>query len=248
MTIDLNFLITSFLQLSDFVQVFIILGILWALKNGLIGPIWKKYFPKKKTEHNHKIESHSACSNFPSLKLLVINAIEKSAEIQRIQINETISDQMNEVDELFTDVREILKSNYLTLYRKKKDLDISGLLNEMEVQFYIALIDSSENMLKGLSRRFLKKNHFLDKSEEEFRLYVSKRAEDYQRAFSSYMDEKYNSNMFAVSREELYEWNMEVCYPQILRKVEEFFYRARTISLEKREKVKSLEEQIKDFK
>lgn len=155
---------------------------------------------------------------------------------------------MNEVDELFTDVREILKSNYLTLYRKKKDLDISGLLNEMEVQFYIALIDSSENMLKGLSRRFLKKNHFLDKSEEEFRLYVSKRAEDYQRSFSSYMDEKYNSNMFAVSREELYEWNMEVCYPQILRKVEEFFYRARTISLEKREKVKSLEEQIKDFK
>lgn len=234
--------------LGQTTQVFIIVAILYGLQKGLFDTLIDKIKGNKKPkEHNHKVESHSACNNFPSLKLLVKNAIDKAAQIQYILLNETLSDQMNEVDELFVDIREILKSHYMTLYRTKKDIDIAGLLNEIEVLFYITIVDSSEGMLKGLSRRFLKKNHFLDKSEEEFRIYVSKRAEDYRQAFSSYLDERYNSAMFTISREELFEWNMEMVYPNVLRKVEEFFYRVRTISLEKRQKVKELEEQIRDF-
>ena len=40
--------------------------------------------------------------------ILVMNAIEKSAEIQRILINEAISEQMNEFDDLFIDIRDIM--------------------------------------------------------------------------------------------------------------------------------------------
>ena len=189
---------------------------------------------------------HSTCVHFPSLKLLVTDVLEKSAKIQKILINETISEQMNEGDDLFIDIRDSLKSNYLTLYKEYKKGDKAGLMQENDVLSYIAILNNTESLLKGMTRRFMKKNHFLKKSDSEFRIYVKERTEDYQKALSTYLDEHYSSNRFKVSRELLYESNMKVCFPWIADKAENFFYRVRDIAQSKREKVEKLRTEIGD--
>ncbi len=245
---DILFKAIALIKTATPIEAFIVGGILvYLVIKGIVKlPSWIR--TKKEPKQTTGINSHMSCANWPSLVLLVRNAINKSAEIQRILMNETISEQMNEVDELYDDFRNILKANYLTLYRKIDNREIGGLLNEKDVQHFISILDSMQSMLKGLSRRFLKKNHFIEKSEEEFRLYIDERTEDYQSAISSFLDERYDSSVFKISREELYESHMTICKPKLQKKVERFFYKIRSISLEKREKVQSLEKEIGEFK
>ena len=154
---------------------------------------------------------------------------------------------MNEADELFIDIRDILKSNYLKLYRQYNNDEISGLLQKKEVRCYLSMLDNTENLLKGMTRRFVKKNHFLEKTDAEFRIYLTERSEDYQKATSGYLDEHYSTSHFKISREELFESNMRECIPTINKKIETFFYRIRDIARVKQEKVDNLRDQIKDF-
>lgn len=196
---------------------------------------------------NGQVADHSACSQFPSLRLLVISAIEKSAEIQRIQINDALAEQMNEADDLFVDVRDILRAHFLKLFRAVRGGELAGLLEEPEVHHYVSILDNTETMLKEMTRRYLKLNHFIEKSDEEFRLYIEKRTEDYQKAVSRYLDEHYETSSFTISREELFDSNMQVCLAEIAKKVTDFFYRVRTIAIEKQEQVENLRNDIKEF-
>ncbi len=223
--------------------VFVVYGV---LKGIIVLPAWIRL--KKKPIPTHDLSVHSQCVNFPSLKLVVIRAIEKSAEIQRILINDTLNEQMNEADDLLNDVKEILRQNYLLLYKHfKKQPEMAGILSEKDVQHYDALLQGMDHKLKGMARRFLKRNHFTEKSEEEFRLYIAKRTEDFQRAASQYLDERYDTNTFGISREHLFKSNKETCMPEIQKKISEFFYNARDIASAKELEVEKLRNDISDF-
>jgi len=158
---------------------------------------------------------------------------------------------------IFFNYTTLLADEYLISYRYvikdaviyNEQLNISKAMKKCsgDVQNYINLLGSSDTLLKGMTRRFLKKNHFIEKSDEEFRIYISERTEDYQRAFSQYLDEHYSSSHYTVSREELFESNFANCVPEMSKKIDTFFYRIRAIAKSQQEKVEKLEADIKDF-
>lgn len=248
MMFDLKGIIEAIAGLHPTVQMVAILVGFWLIQGGYL--IVKKQKNRKNDKEKNSrgdLTDHSSCVNFPSLLLLVKNAIDKMAEIQRIQINITISEQMTEFDDLFIDFRKILKSNYMKLYREKSGKSVSGLLNEKDVQHYVSILMALESPLKGVTRRFLKKNHFVEKSEEEFKNYILERTEDYQNEIGDYLDEHYDTNHFLISREELFDSNMKNCREELYKKVDKFFYKVRTISKEKQNEIIKLEEHIEDF-
>lgn len=238
-------IIKAILELHPTVQILAIFAFIYLVKGGYITVKW--FNNKKKPQYTNDINKHAQCANFPSIILIVKNAIAKMARVQFIEINVTISEQMTEFDDLYVDFKKIFKSNYMTLYRKKTKKPKAGILKEKDVQHYIDILSGMESQLKGITRRFLKKNHFLEKSEEEFRLYIDERSEDYQNEISEILDDRYDSDIFIVSREELYESNINNCRVELRNKVEKFFYKVRTISLEKKAEVKKLEEDIEEF-
>ena len=202
---------------------------------------------QKKLDENEALGIHVKCANFPSLKLLVMDAIQKSAEIQRILINDTLNEQMNEADDLFIDMRSQMKKTYLKLYKEKTSGIKSNILRNKEVNCYLSLLDNMESPLKGMTRRFLKKNHFLERSDMEFREYIKQRTADYQSAVAEFLDDHYDGGESSISTDELHIVNMKEVYPLMEAKVESFFHKVRKIAEDKREEVVKLRGSIREF-
>jgi len=230
------------LQLPAIVQTVIVLAVYSLIKGGYIT---SKFIVKKK-KNIGSISDHSECKNFPSLVVMMKDAMYKSSKIQTIKREDTIYDQVNIFENIFEDIFKILKSNYLTLYKNEKSIPIDGILNHIEVKYYLSILRNSQKSLKQLTIKFMKENHFLAKSEAEFRSYIIERSEDYQQALSEYLDYEYDSQNFAVSREKLYKSNMK-CMDKINNKLEEFFYKVRDVTISNQKEITALESEIKPF-
>lgn len=237
-------IIAAFEGLHLIIQILIIIVITYLLKTGIIELPLKQY--QKKKAINKPFEIHSKCAHFPSLVKMIQDALYKSSKIQTIKREDTIYDQINIFNDLFEDIFKILKSNYLTLYKNHNNVPIDGLLNNIQIKYYLSILRNSHSDFKKLTIKFMKENHFIEKSETEFRTYIAERSEDYQQALTEYLDGEYDSNIFNVSRERLYKSNMK-CIDKINVKIEEFFYKVRDVSIKNQKKISDLEAEIKDF-
>ena len=245
-------LLLWFAALNLYLQFFIIalvaVFIGYLIKLGLIDLLLKKYLGKKEIKKEIKtgVQVHETCPHFPSLVLMMREAMYKNIKIYAIKTEETIYDQINIYENTFDDIFKILKSNYLTLFRTEKKIKADGILNHIEVKLYLSLLREAKEPMKKLTIKYMKENHFLEKTEAEYLAYKIERAEDYQQAMSEYFDNVYNSNDFFISREKLYKSNM-LCIDKINVKIFAFFDKARIVSKNNQKRIKKLEAEIKPF-
>jgi len=229
-------------------KLVILMGTIIGMATGIIKvPKFINWTKNKKSKSNDVFKTHIKCEYWPNLKNLIVKAIDKGMMIQRIKINEAIAEQMAEADELFVDIKDIIRDNYFKLYKEFRGGEVSGLLDEPDVNKYDVLLDSSESMFKGMTRRYMRKNHFIDKSDEEFRIYIDRRTEDYQKALSKYLNERYLTAHYHIAREVVFESNIRNCMPEVKQKVSIFFYRVREIARAKQLLIDELEEHLEAF-
>jgi hypothetical protein len=225
--------------------IFLVLAlVLYLIKKGIVDLILKKYFGK--TETKTGLLAHETCQHFPSLVGLMQEAMYKNIQIYSIKTGETIYDQINVFENTFDHIFKIMKSNYLSLYKTEKKIKSDGILNEIQVKYYISILRGSFNSMKNLAKKFMKENHFIEKTPIEFKLYKKERIADFQMAMSEYLDDEYDSAIFDISREKLYSANM-LCADKINDEYDRFFDRALDISKASQKKIKKLESEIKDF-
>lgn len=244
---------TAFATLNQSVQTLILafaaILTVYLIKLGVIDLLLKKFLGKKspkKPEVKPGVQAHEDCPHFPSLVLMMREAMYKNIKMYSIKIEQTIYDQLNLFEDLFDDLFKIYKSDYLTLYKTKKKIKADGILNHIQVKFYLSLLRESKTDMKKLTIKFMKENHFLEKTEVEFLTYKVERAEDYIQALSEHFDDVYNSDDFDVSREALYKSNM-LCVDKVNAKIFSFFDKVRIVSKNNQKKIKKLESEIKEF-
>jgi len=200
---------------------------------------------EKQVERPTGVLSHSGCPNFPSLQGLVKEAIKNSDKIKDLKY-ETYTDQMQVSRDFLNDVLDKFKTNYLTMYKPYNDGKIAGLLTCSDVKDYYCMLDKLKSPLLDMVEGFVRGNHFAEQTEEDYREYIGDKAKRLQKRTSAYFDEHYDTDNFKISREDLYEANMQLI-PEINTIISGYFYKVRIMAIKTANEIKLLEESIKDF-
>lgn len=231
-------------QIQTLIIILVVLLVIYLIKKGVLDLILKKFLGKKEIKAD--VKAHEVCPHFPSLVSMMRDAMYKNIKIYALKTQETVYDQMNIFENTLDDIIKIRKSNYLTLYKTEKKIKIDGILNHIQVKYYISLLKGSRDPLEAVVLKYMKENHFLEKSEIEFTVYKAERGEKILQEWNEYFDDEYDSDDFDVSREKLY-LSDKACDDKIIAKLNLFFDKARMVSKENNKKIKKLEAEIKPF-
>ena len=194
-----------------------------------------------KEENKSLMEIHASCPNYTSLVVIIERSMEKSDAIMRIKYQETLFEQMNEAELAWDEVKDTLKDHYSNL------LEGRGILEESKIyaiKCYNLIIDSMETETLGLIRRWMKKNHFIEKNTMEYQAYIDDKVDKLHHKITRLIDNSYEEEKMIVPRKELRKSNIEICLPIIQKRTNLFFLRAKEIAIEKNELIKKLKEEI----
>ena len=202
------------------------------------------FFLKKKIIRNDSLLStHAGCANYSSLTVILERVMEKSDEIVRIKYHETLYEQMNEAELAWSDTKDLLKENYSDLLETR---NISEESKVFAIKCYGLIIDSIEIEVLGLVRRWMRKNHFVEKNTMEYQAYIDDKVNRLQHKSSGLIDRRYEEKKMIVPRKELKESNLNVCFPIIQKRTNLFFLRAKEIAEEKTKLILELKKEIQN--
>jgi len=183
---------------------------------------------------------HAGCSNEQNLLRIVDKAVNTVARRIQIEERDTLREQMNAAEVYLMEMKKIMKSAYLTMVKEFRGGQKDGLADLKDVQHYVEILDNMETEVLGKFRRWMKENHFIERSEEEFRIYVDGKIKYIDDFITEILNQRYSSAVFEISREKLYDHNILVPSVAAHELIREFFYKARDISRAKKKLVKEL--------
>jgi len=178
---------------------------------------------------------HAKCGNFDSVINLINNAISIYQKTIRIKYIETLYEQMTLLEVVHEDI---------TL---KMLADFRGLTHDIkDIRNYRVLIKNMEHELKNLFRKWCKENHFTQRTETEYLIYIKEKLQLIQKVITARLDDEFVD--YGVSREDLRADNIKHLIPYIQDKYTKIFYDFRDISASKEKEVKKLNESLTSLK
>jgi len=234
-------------------QLLAILAVIVGFKMGFI-KIKTKWFtvgkdreePKNKEEikkgDGSKMSDHESCPKFEYFKKLNREMLQNNTKSVELRYD-TKEAQTRIAEEFVDEVIDKFKGNYLTLYRPFNDNKISGLLKLENVKDYYCMTEKLSKELNRLLREAIDRNHLAEQNEEEYREYITKKIKKYKRFMTEFYNEHYDTDDFKISREDLYESQIQLL-GDISVKTSEFFYRIRNMAQETMGKIEAIEQSI----
>ena len=207
--------------------------------------IKKKKLKKEKSEQPESLMSmHESCPNFTSITVILERVMEKSDRIFRIKYNETLYEQMNDAELMWVDTKDVLKDNFIKTFDEENKDDATKDEKLLAINYYTMVIDNMEVEMLGLIRRWMRKNHFIEKTELEYQAYIEEKIEQLYNKMSRLFNERYDEDVSLVDRKILRNNMNTRSMPIISKRVQKFFLRAKAVAIEKLEKIKKIEEEI----
>lgn len=191
-----------FLQGLDGLQLLGI-GVIYLVATKSGRALWNKYGKKKEVDTN----PHKVCPHYPDFQLQLKEHADRLIKIFQIANYRTIKRQMAKVDKTLADCLDVLMRNYVDLLRTKYNSDdIDG--SDRDVDYYDKILFQTMFHVKDDIKNRIIENHILDKSDDEFRMYLEHANRNIIAKTSALLDREYNSHYFLISRPELKEYNM----------------------------------------
>lgn len=204
-------------------------------------PFIKKWREDKiKRDPNDILSPHRKCVNFPSLLQIMERAMTKSDEIMHIKYIETLYDQMTTAEESWIRIRMLLRESFVRLIptgideRRKQEAKIC----------YNLVLDKLGKDMIGLMRKWMKRNHLIERTEIEYQSYITQRAKDLEEFFSIAIQDVYVPTEMQVDIEALRAFNIENAMPPIIKELTSFFIKAREIAREKEAKINKIKGEL----
>ncbi len=199
----------------------------------------------KKTDQKSKdakdlFAVHQNCKNYSSLLIILERAMQDASDIMHIRYIETIYDQMNLAEESWRRIRMILRQGFV----ENLDEDLEDGLKQDAKVCYNLVLDKIGKDLIGLLRKWVKRNHFTEKSDLEFQSYITERLRDLTEFFSIAIQDVYVPEIMKFDLERLRNFNLEKLMPEIGKEIVSFFTKARIIAAEKEKKIDKIKNRI----
>jgi len=207
--------------------------------------IKKKKLKKEKSEQPESLMSmHESCPNFTSITVILERVMEKSDKIFRIKYSETLYEQMNDAELMWVDTKDVLKDNFSKTFEEENKGDASKEEKLLAMKYYTMVIDNMEVEMLGLIRRWMRKNHFVEKSDIEYQAYIDDKIEQLHHKMSRLFDDRYDEDVLLVNRDTLRNTMKTRTMPIVSKRIQTFFLRAKAISLEKLKVIQKIEGEI----
>ncbi len=198
---------------------------------------------KKEGSDSPLRDIHRGCKNYSSLAIILEKVMERSDKIVRIKYQDTLYEQMNDAELMWEDVTNHLKDNFAKTFDIENP-DIEKSEKVYSVKCYILIIESMETEMMGLIRKWMKKNHFIEKSELSYVDYIEEKIGLLHSKMTRLFDDKYEEDKLLINREALRKNMKENVMPIIHKRGTTFFLRAREISIEKSKLIKEIKDKI----
>ena len=202
-----------------------------------------KIFPILKNKGSLFSFFHKSKDNKTPFQEVFARVLDKSEKIFRIKYHDTIYEQMNEAELMWEDASSKLKDNFMKTYDKYNP-ESSKEQKRHIVEVYSLIIDSLELKTVGLIRKWMKKNHFIEKTEIEYTAYTEEKIKILHEKMSRMFDLKYDEDIMLVSREVLRNEMIENVMPFISKSGQMFFLKAREIAVSKVKLIEELQTSI----
>lgn len=234
-------LLLAIQQMSPIEAILLTIMVIFFIYRGGIN-YFIPFITKKRKGTKSLMSMHVGCRNYTSLEVILEKVMEKSDKIVRIKYQETLYEQMNEAELMWGDIKDILKDNFSRAFNEQNSR--ASKENKLfSSRCYSIILDSLETEMMGLVRRWMKKNHFITKTELEFADYIEDRTKRLHDKMTRLFDEKYDEDKLLVKRE-LKRKMIDSSMPIISKRISTFFLRARAIAVEKENQIKNIEEEI----
>lgn len=236
-----------FLQLHPVVQLVVILVLLFGYNTITITvPRIVRELKKEKKKISdaiagNKLEQHENCPLYPDHMEHIKLEKSKTERIMEIRYLLTVYDQMSLVEVFGDKIRDMLTDKYIELLGK-----INGISERQQsdaLEIYRLIVDSVIDEARGYLRRYIKRNHILEKTEIEFQNYIHSRSEELQKLIKKCIDRKYLKSQLIVDRKELYDENLKMFYESIQVMLADMFVEIRSISAKYAEKIEEIEKE-----
>ncbi len=204
-------------------------------------PLFKK--KKKEKSDSPLMDLHRGCKNFTSLSVILEKVMERSDKIIRIKYQDTLYEQMNEAELMWEDVTNLLKDNFAITF-DNENANVEKSKKVYSVKCYSIIIESMEVEMMGLVRKWMKKNHFMDKSEITYVSYIEEKIGLMHSKMTRLFDDRYEEDRLLVSRDVLRKSMKENVMPVVSKRGTTFFLRAREIAIEKSKLIKEITDKI----
>lgn len=204
----------------------------------------------KSKNKNETGNPHTDCPFYQDLLNIVEQVLrtndETSRKIYMIETQITLEEQMKEVEMYLSNIKDNFKTTYLKEMRECNNDDVNGLMDEKDAQHYMTILNDVEEHCKELIRTWVRRNHFSDKSDQDFLVYVDQRFNMVTSHIRTKLDELYQTNCFSISRERLYQINIMHIKTKAQEQFRLLFFRVREISINKKQTIDGLYKQNRD--
>jgi len=195
---------------------------------------------KKKKKPGTILGLHSDCKNFSSFISILDKAMRDTSEIMHIKYIETVYDQMNLVEESWRRIRVDLKQAFV----KNLSDNISEHHKQDAKVCYNLVIDKIGRDMIGLMRKWIKRNHFTEKTEIEFQTYIGERVKDLEEFFTIAIQDVYVPDQMLVDLKQLRKFSVEKVMPEISREIFSLFTKIRIVAIEKEAEIQKIKEKL----
>ncbi len=203
----------------------------------------KRKIERRQTDPQTLQELHKTCPNYSSFQVIIERVMEKSDKIFRLKYQDTIYEQMNEAELMWEKILDILVSHFTKTFDflnpKALKADRSFMITS-----YTTILTSMEVQVLGSIRRYMRKNHFIEKNEVEYDAYIVDKSQLLYDKMIKLFDRTFDEERLLVNATVLREDLIDHCMPEITKIVRTFFLKAKVISLEKHNLIKKLEAEI----
>ena len=175
-------------------------------------------------------KTHEECNLYHDMNEIIKNAIIKSQKISKIKDKDIIRDQMNSLEVTHNEILYKMKSIYH-----------SHVKNDKDIAHYNELLDNLEHDIRSMIKAWFRENHLTEKSDKDYRDYVSTRIGLILSRVTDTLNYKYKN--FELDRQKLQDIHREELIPFAVEKYTDIFYLARDISQKYETRIKELESQ-----
>lgn len=188
-----------------------------------------------------KKNPHAGCPYSHDAVLKVKEIIELFLVRLEIKYQDCVKEQMMYIEQCLPQLIGKIKSHFLQLLRDKKGKGAMLVGTPAEKAYDLMLKDLS-TMIKSKYRFYVRENHFTEKTESEFKLYVGVRVESIIQATTDILDDTYFM-LEGITREELYDWNKAIENAIKLDMIE-IFSECKRISFEKQKAIQDIDAKV----
>jgi len=188
---------------------------------------------------------HIGCSYNGDFKKLMVKTIESMDRYFEIKYIKLLDTQMSIVKENQVRIKTMMLGAFGRALMSKSDIK-DLIRNEDYIQYNDLITMMLDVNIHELFYHSFKQNNITRKTDEEFRVYVDKKAEVIFDTGSLFMDSHYIGSKMIVDREELRKFNAEI-RDEIVELTKDVFYSARKVAIEIKEEMDDILNSLDEY-